>query len=60
MDEKSYRGEIVWHIPENVKDEIEYMALYRYYVKVCHQDPKEVYERLRLKGIEKQSKKVEG
>lgn len=41
-----YTGEIVWHIPENVKDEIEALAEYRYRVKILRQNPEDVYDRM--------------
>ena len=41
-----YTGEIVWHIPENIKDEIEVLAEYRYMVKILRRDPRDVYDQM--------------
>ena len=56
--EDYYTGEIVWHIPENVKDEIECLAQFRYDVKVRRQNPADVCARMMGKILDERSKEI--
>ena len=57
-EENMYSGPIQYAIAPNVQEEMEALAKYRYKVKVLGQDPKDVYEQLRLKYLEMRLEEV--